>query len=269
MPSACASISTISWRRKRRPKRRKLPQPRPNPRRRAPWHPLRPGLPPPLLPQSLPRFRSLPRRRPQVSWPNRLLLRLLLRHRELFRRVRLLSPHLPLMRLRLLRILWRILLRLQNPVLLPRRLLRHPQLRQGPALPLRNGPPRRQDPQALRDNRARRTRSVPPPHPRDSVRQVLARLRPRNVILPALAALPEQDRGVPACHRVTVPAVVLAARRGRVDRAPVDLHPDFRNVRGIAPIKVRSAVSVPAREFPRRSRASRSMRASRRRADVR
>lgn len=263
MPSLCASIFTISWQRKRRPKRRKLPQLKPNPHPRARWPPLQP-------PQNLPRFRKLLRRRKQVPRPNRPPLRPLLRYRELSRRVHLPSPRLLFMRLRLPHIPLRILLRLQNPALLLLLPLRHPRLRQGPVPRLLNGPPRPQDPQALRDNRARHIPSGPPPHLLGSVRQVLAHLRPHSDIQRAPAVLPEQDKGVPGFHRVTAPAAVRAARRVPAVRSvPVGLHPDFRNVPGIAPIKVLSAASVLAREFPRRSRASRCMHASRPRADVR
>ncbi len=270
MPNSCASTSTISWRRKRRPKRRKLPQPRPSPRRLA-RRPLQPDLPRPLLPQGLPRFRKLLRRRSQAPRPNQPLLRPLLRFREPFRRDRRLLPRLLLMLLRLQRIPLRIPLWLQSPALLPLRpLLRHPRLRQGPAHPLRTGHRLPQDPRALPDNRARHILNGQQPHLRDSDRQVLARLLPHNDILRAPAVRLERDRGVPACHRVTGPAAVPAALRARAARSvPVDLLPDFRSVRGIAPIKVRWAASAPAREFPRRSRANRSMRASRQRADVR
>lgn len=270
MPSWCASISMTWWRRKRPPRRRRLPLPRPSPRRRVRLPPLLPDLRPLLPPPSLPRLRQPLRRPPQVPRPNRPLLRPLLPSRGLFRHVRLTSRHLPFMRLRHPRIQLLILLRLQSPASLRLRQLRHPLLRQDPAHQSLSGRPLPQDPRVLRDNRARRIHSGPPRHLPDSVRQAQDRLLPRSDTLRGPAVLPAQDKGVPGSHRVTVPAADPAAHRvPEVRSVPAALPGDFRSDREIAPIKVRSAASVPAQEFPRPSRASRSMRASRRRAGVR
>ena len=240
MPSKCASISTISWRRKRRQKRRKLPQPKPSPRRLA-RRPLQPDLSLPLQSQSLPRSRKPLRRHPQVAQRNQPLPRPLLQHREPFRRDRRLLLRLLLMLHRLPRIRVRILLRLQNPALLPLRpLLRHPQLRQGPVRRLLSDLPRPHDPQAPQDKRVRLTRSglllpLPASDPRA---RVLLHLH--NDILRAPAVHPERDRGVRACHRVIVPvAAPVVHRVPAVRSVPADPLPDFRSVRGIAPIKAR------------------------------
>jgi len=134
-------------------------------------------------------------------------------------------------------------------------------------------------------HREARLREYVLPQQRLELRGLLARLQLCNVIpVPAALLLARDNRAQvrrKACARLARHNnIVRAARRrvvlvARLGSVRVDRLRGSRNVPAVAAdqvvatIKDQSARSVPAREFPRPNQASRSMRASPRRADGR